>query len=79
MNVGGKMKPDYIDLDKDGNKTESMKKASMDMKDKKMYGGAMKKKKKMMGGAMKKKKTMYGGGMMMKPKKKMMYGGKKKK
>ena len=45
MNVGGKMKPDYIDLDKDGNKTESMKKASMDMKDKKMYGGAMKKKK----------------------------------
>ena len=34
MNVGGKMKPDYIDLDKDGNKKESMKKASMDMKEK---------------------------------------------
>ena len=45
MNVGGKMKPDYIDLDKDGDKKESMKKASMDMKEKKMYGGAMKKKK----------------------------------
>ena len=82
MNVGGKMKPDYIDLDKDGNKTESMKKASMDMKKtgtKAMYGGTMKKKKKMMGGTMKKKKTMYGGGMMTRPKKKMMYGGKKKK
>ena len=32
MNVGGKMKPDYIDLDKDGNKTESMKKAAADKK-----------------------------------------------
>ena len=64
--MGGK--PDYIDLDKDGNKKESMKKAAKDMKDNKMYGGAMKK-----------KKTMYGGGMMTKPKKKMAYGGKKKK
>ena len=56
------MKPDYIDLDKDGNKTESMKKASMDMKDKKMYGGAMKKTKKMArGGSMKAKKMSRGG------------------
>ena len=55
MNVGGKAKPDYIDLDKDGNKTESMKKASMDAKKptKKMYGGSMKKPtKKMYGGKM---------------------------
>ena len=38
MNVGGKAKPDYIDLDKDGNKKESMKQAAKDMKDNKMYG-----------------------------------------
>ena len=60
MNVGGKMKPDYIDLDKDGDKKESMKKASMDMKKtgtKAMYGGGMmtRPKKKMMYGGKKKK------------------------
>ena len=35
-------KPDFIDIDKDGDKTESMKSASMDMK--KAKGGGMMKK-----------------------------------
>ena len=32
---GGGSKPDFLDLDKDGNKTESMKKAAADRKNKK--------------------------------------------
>ena len=43
FSAGGK--PDFIDIDKDGNKEESMKQASMDMKKgdepKKMAGGKM--------------------------------------
>ena len=37
-------KPDFIDIDKDGDKTESMKSASMDMQPKKAKGGGMMKK-----------------------------------
>ena len=40
---GGEAKPDYLDLDKDGDKKESMKKASEDKKKRKMkHGGEMK-------------------------------------
>ncbi len=60
----GGAKPDYLDMDGDGNKTESMKFAISSKKKmkkggkKKMYGGMMKKKKKkMMGGT--DKKMMY--------------------
>ena len=55
---GGAAKPDFLDIDKDGNKTESMKAAS-----KGMYGGGMSMKKKGMakGGAMKKKAYAKGG------------------
>ena len=63
------MKPDFLDIDKDGNKKESMKKASQDRKKKKgmAKGGAMMKKKGMAkGGAMKKKGYAMGGAMMKK-------------
>ena len=50
------MKPDFLDIDKDGDKKESMKKASKDRKKKK---GMAK------GGAMMKKKGMAKGGAMM--------------
>ena len=65
------MKPDFLDIDKDGNKKESMKKASQDRKKKKgmAKGGAMMKKKGYaMGGANMKKKGMTKGGAMMKKK-----------
>ena len=40
---GGEAKPDFLDIDKDGDKKESMKKASEDRKKKKMkHGGEMK-------------------------------------
>ena len=58
------MKPDFLDIDKDGDKKESMKKASKDRKKKKgmAKGGAMMKKKGMAkGGAMKKKAYAKGG------------------
>ena len=58
------MKPDFLDIDKDGNKKESMKKASQDRKKKKgmAKGGAMMNKKGMAkGGAMKKKAYAKGG------------------
>ena len=42
--AGGAAKPDFLDIDKDGNKTESMKAAS-----KGMYGGGMSMKKKRYG------------------------------
>ena len=88
--AGGAAKPDFLDIDKDGNKTESMKAASADKKG--MYGGGMSMKKKGMskgganmkkkgmanGGAMMKKKGMANGGAMMK-KKGMAKGGLKKK
>ena len=56
---GGAAKPDFLDIDKDGNKTESMKAAS-----KGMYGGGMSMKKKGMakGGAQMKKKAYAKGG-----------------
>ncbi len=62
------MKPDFLDIDKDGDKKESMKKASKDRKKKKgmAKGGAMKKKGYAMGGAMMKKKGMAKGGAMKK-------------
>ncbi len=41
--AGGVSKPDFLDIDKDGNKKESMKKASQDRKGV-MNGGMMKKK-----------------------------------
>ena len=51
MKTGSTVKPDYLDMDKDGNKKESMKKAIMDKKGKgKMYGSTVKKPKKMGGG-----------------------------
>ena len=61
--AGGAAKPDFLDIDKDGNKTESMKAAS-----KGMYGGGMSMKKKGMskGGANMKKKGMAKGGAMKK-------------
>ena len=43
-------KPDYLDLDKDGNKTEPMKKAAEDREPK--YMGGMYRKKKAEGGSM---------------------------
>ena len=59
MKTGSTVKPDYLDMDKDGNKKESMKKA---IKDKgKMYGGVAKKPKKMYGSTVKKPKKMGGG------------------
>ena len=60
---GGAAKPDFLDIDKDGNTTESMKAAS-----KGMYGGGMSMKKKGMskGGANMKKKGMAKGGAMKK-------------
>ena len=66
--AGGAAKPDFLDIDKDGNKTESMKAASADKKG--MYGGGMSMKKKGMskGGANMKKKGMANGGAMMKKK-----------
>jgi len=62
---GANMKPDFLDIDKDGNKSESMKAAS-----KGMYGGGMSMKKKGMskGGANMKKKGMAKGGAQMKKK-----------
>jgi len=40
---GGEAKPDFLDIDKEGDKKESMKKASEDKKKKKMkHGGEMK-------------------------------------
>ena len=59
--AGGAAKPDFLDIDKDGNKTESMKAASADRKG--MRGGGMSMKKKGMakGGAMKKKAYAKGG------------------
>ena len=40
---GGEAKPDFLDIDKDGDKKESMKKASEDKKKRKMkHGGEMK-------------------------------------
>ena len=59
-------KPDFIDIDKDGDKTESMKSASMDMKKPSMT--------KAKGGGMMKKKSYAKGKMV----KKMMAGGKTK-
>ena len=64
-------RPDYPDIDGDGNRKESMKKASKDRKKKKgmAKGGAMMKKKGMAnGGAMMKKKGMAKGGAQMKKK-----------
>ena len=62
MKTGSTVKPDYLDMDKDGNKKESMKKAIMDKKGKgKMYGGMAKKPKKMYGSTVKKPKKMGGG------------------
>jgi len=55
--AGGAAKPDFLDIDKDGNKTESMKAAS-----KGMYGGGMSMKKKGMAkGGLKKKAYAKGG------------------
>ena len=60
--TGSTVKPDYLDMDKDGNKKESMKKAIMDKKGKgKMYGSTVKKPKKMYGSTVKKPKKMGGG------------------
>jgi hypothetical protein len=42
MAMGGVAKPDFLDIDKDGNKSESMKKASRDMKGMKKGGMAKK-------------------------------------
>ena len=62
MKTGSTVKPDYLDMDKDGNKKESMKKAIMDKKGKgNMYGGMAKKPKKMYGSTVKKPKKMGGG------------------
>lgn len=73
MKKGG-AKPDYLDMDGDGNKTESMKSAVKSKKSKMKHGGKHKKKKMMYGkGGMKKK--MYGG---MKPAAKKGMGGSKK-
>lgn len=57
VKFGGSGKPDYIDLDKDGNKKESMKKAAQDKKGMKKKGGLVKKK----GGVGKKLKKGMGG------------------
>ena len=66
-----KQRPDYPDIDGDGNKKESMAKAAADKKKKKgmANGGAMMKKKGMSkGGANMKKKGMAKGGVNMKKK-----------
>lgn len=82
------MKPDYLDLDKDGNKKEPMKMAAKQMKRSKMQMGGtasqnmMKQQTPMMGGmgmqmqgsSARPAGMMYGG----MAKKKMMYGGKAK-
>ena len=57
MADGGK--PDFLDLDKDGNKTETMKSAAKGM----LYGGAVKEKKK--------NKMYVGGSVKMRPAKQM--------
>lgn len=51
------MKPDYIDIDNDGNKTEPMKEAAK--KPKKMMGGGMLKPRKMGHGGMAYRGRMY--------------------
>ena len=57
--AGGAAKPDFLDLDKDGNTTESMKSAAKGAN----KGGMMKKKGMAKGGANMKKKGMAKGGM----------------
>ena len=64
--AGGAAKPDFLDIDKDGNKTESMKAASADRKG--MKKGGIAKKGMSKGGAMMKKKGMAKGGAMNKKK-----------
>ena len=64
--AGGAAKPDFLDIDKDGNKTESMKAASADKKG--MYGGGMSMKKKGMAKGGMKKKGMAKDGAQMKKK-----------
>ena len=59
--AGGVAKPDFLDIDKDGNKTESMKSAAADKKG--MKKGGMAKKGMAKGGANMKKKGMAKGGM----------------
>ena len=54
---GGAAKPDFLDIDKDGNTTESMKSAAKGAN----KGGMMKKKGYAKGGAMKKKAYAKGG------------------
>jgi hypothetical protein len=61
MAMGGVAKPDFLDIDKDGNKSESMKKASRDMKG--MKKGGMTKKSYAKGG-MNKKAYAKGGKVM---------------
>ena len=58
--AGGAAKPDFLDIDGDGNKTESMKAAAGSKKGMKK-GGMMKKKGYAKGGAMKKKAYAKGG------------------
>ena len=62
MQAGGAAKPDFLDIDKDGNKTESMKEASVDRNapTTKAKGGGMMKKKSYAKGKMV-KKMMAGG------------------
>ena len=55
---GGAAKPDFLDIDKDGNTTESMKSAAKGAN----KGGMMKKKGYAKGGAMMKKKAYAKGG-----------------
>ena len=57
VKFGGPSKPDYLDLDKDGNKKEPMKKAAQDKKEMKKKGGLVKKK----GGVAKKLRKGMGG------------------
>ena len=52
-------KPDYIDIDKDGNKTESMKAAAKQAKSKMKKGGSIKKKPAKKKGATPKNKALY--------------------
>lgn len=52
MKNGGGVKPDYIDIDGDGNKKESMKSAASQKKNKGMMGGGYVKPKKMGHGGM---------------------------
>ena len=68
MQGGGAAKPDFLDIDKDGDKTESMKEASADRKPTKAKAGGMMKKgyakgkmvKKMMAGGKAKGKAKGG-------------------